>query len=204
MNNSKIKWLVVYLNLWRVVPTYLILSRCKFKEQISLDINKWIKLYCNDEYKARILNFGYAIFSEKACRNIMLNRLHRNPCLFIIARVLFHPLSSLYINMSPEFYGGGISFQHGFSTIVAAKQIGKNCSINQQVTIGYNGAEAPIIEDNVMVCAGAIIVGGVHVGEGSVIGAGSVVVHDVPANAVVGGSPAMVLKYKQQDSIKND
>lgn len=143
-----------------------------------------------------MLNFGYSIFSEKACRNIMLNRLHRNPVLFIIVRVLFRPLTSLYINMSPESYGGGFSFQHGFATIVAAKQIGNNCSINQQVTIGYNGSEAPVIEDNVTVCAGAIIVGGVHVGEGAVIGAGAVVVHDVPANAVVGGSPAMILKYK--------
>lgn len=49
MNNSKIKWFVVYLNLWRIVPTYIILSHCKLKKWITEDINKWIKLHCNDE-----------------------------------------------------------------------------------------------------------------------------------------------------------
>lgn len=101
------------------------------------------------------------------------------------------------MNMPPENLGGGLCFQHGFSTIVAAKKIGRNCVINQQVTIGYtNSEDAPVIGDNVRIYAGAIIIGNVQIGDGATIAAGAVVVHDVPPHAVVGGVPAVVLKTK--------
>lgn len=53
-----------------------------------------------------------------------------------------------------------------------------------------------VIEDNVWVCYGSIILPGVTIGEGAVVGAGSVVTRDVPAMAVVGGNPAEVIKYR--------
>ena len=85
-------------------------------------------------------------------------------------------------------------FQHGFSTIVAAESIGENCSINQQVTIGYNGNEAPIIEDNVLIAAGAIVIGNVHIEKNATIGAGAVVTHDVSKGKTVVGVSARVIK----------
>lgn len=98
---------------------------------------------------------------------------------------------------------GGLYFQHGFSTVVAAKRIGSCCHINQQVTIGYSGSDAPIIEDNVVVAAGAIIIGKVHVGSDSVVGAGSVVTKDVPEQTVVAGVPARVLRGKVDEENRN-
>ena len=56
-----------------------------------------------------------------------------------------------------------------------------------------------VLEDDVWIGAGAIITKGVNVGEGAVIGAGSVVTEDVPEYAVVVGSPAQVIKYRGQD-----
>ena len=53
-----------------------------------------------------------------------------------------------------------------------------------------------IVEDNVLIGANAVVIEGVHVGEGAVIAAGAVVVEDVPANAVVAGCPARIIKYK--------
>lgn len=93
--------------------------------------------------------------------------------------------------------GGGLYFQHGFSTIVAAKYIGENCSINQQVTIGYNGNEAPIIDDNVTITVGAIVIGNVHIEKNAIIAAGAVVTHDVGEGKVVAGVPAKVIKGGQ-------
>jgi tetrahydrodipicolinate N-acetyltransferase len=53
-----------------------------------------------------------------------------------------------------------------------------------------------IIEDNVLVGANAVVIEGVHVGEGAVVAAGAVVVEDVPADAVVAGCPARIIKMK--------
>jgi len=55
-------------------------------------------------------------------------------------------------------------------------------------------AKPIVIERNVWIGAGATIIGGVTVGENSVVGAGSVVTHDVPPNTLVGGNPAKVIR----------
>ena len=55
-------------------------------------------------------------------------------------------------------------------------------------------AEPIVIGRNVWIAAGAILIGGVTVGENSVIAAGSVVTSDVPANTLVGGNPASVIR----------
>lgn len=47
-------------------------------------------------------------------RNAMLNRLHRNKMSYVISRILFKPLESLYINMPPEKIGGGYIFSMAF------------------------------------------------------------------------------------------
>src|SRR5579862_8638354 len=76
--------------------------------------------------------------------------------------------------------------------------IGKNCNIAHQVTIGgrsdYIGV--PVLADNVTVGVGAKILGPVTVGSNAIIGANAVVLKDVPANAVVAGVPARIIKYK--------
>lgn len=55
-----------------------------------------------------------------------------------------------------------------------------------------------IVEDDVLVGANAVIIEGVHVGRGAVVAAGAVVIEDVPANAVVAGCPARVIKIKDE------
>ena len=55
-----------------------------------------------------------------------------------------------------------------------------------------------IVEDNVFMGANAVVIEGVHVGKNAVVAAGSVVIHDVPDNAVVAGVPARVIKMKDE------
>lgn len=121
---EKVKWLLVYLNLWRICPIYLIAKKCYHREKIGLDIDVWIQKLVPSECqtKSRILKMGYCIFAERAFVNVIQNRLHRNPVMWGISRILFKPLDSLYINMPPEDIGGGLYFQHGFATVVAAKK----------------------------------------------------------------------------------
>ncbi|MFD1426850.1 tetrahydrodipicolinate N-acetyltransferase [Kroppenstedtia sanguinis] len=76
--------------------------------------------------------------------------------------------------------------------------IGNNCHIGAGAVIAGvvepPSAQPVIIEDDVVVGANAVILEGVRVGQGSVVAAGAIVVEDVPANSVVAGTPARVIK----------
>ena len=81
--------------------------------------------------------------------------------------------------------------QHGFATMISAKEIGENCWINQQVTVGYKGSKIPpVIGNNVTITCGAKVLGNIHIGDGAVIGANAVVIRDVEEGAVMAGVPA--------------
>lgn len=79
------------------------------------------------------------------------------------------------------------NFPHGLYGIIISGEakIGKNCTIFHQVTIGTNGHGVPIIGDNVLIGAGAKILGPIKVGNGSKIGANVVVTKNIPENSVV-------------------
>ena len=55
-----------------------------------------------------------------------------------------------------------------------------------------------IVEDDVLIGANAVVIEGVHIGKGAVVAAGAVVIEDVPANAVVAGCPARIIKMKDE------
>lgn len=57
----------------------------------------------------------------------------------------------------------------------------------------------PIIGDNVSLGCNVTIIGGVHIGNNVTVGAGSVVVKDIPDNCIVAGNPAKVIRYKNED-----
>ena len=91
--------------------------------------------------------------------------------------------------------GEGLYFAHPYSTVLNAQRIGKNFSCIHCVTLGKKDGIRPIIGDNVTVNCHACIIGGITIGDNAVIGAGSVVIKDVPKNAVVVGNPARIIKY---------
>ncbi len=84
----------------------------------------------------------------------------------------------------------------------ARATIGKNCHIGAGAVVAGvlepPSATPVIIEDNVLVGANAVILEGVRIGEGAVVAAGAIVTQDVPKNAVVAGSPAKVIKQKDE------
>lgn len=84
---------------------------------------------------------------------------------------------------------------HPTGIVISPKtQIGMDCTIYQNVTLGKKDELAPTLGDNVTIYANAVVVGDVHIGNNSVIGAGSVVLKDVPANEVWAGNPAHFIK----------
>lgn len=123
-----------------------------------------------------------------------------------IMRILLRPLSlfnglNLYINCTD--IGGGLFIEHGFSTIISCKHIGRNCWINQQITIGYADKDnSPYIGDDVQIKAGAKVIGNVTIGDDVIIGAGAVVVNNVPSHSIVVGVPAKIIK--RRDSLHGE
>lgn len=110
----------------------------------------------------------------------------------LLLKVLFPRMETLYIN-TPKI-GPRLFIQHGFATNISAKQIGSDCWINQQVTIGYTFApEPPIIGNGVRVSAGAKVVGNITIGDNAIIATNAAVVKDVGENEVVGGVPAKII-----------
>lgn len=95
--------------------------------------------------------------------------------------------------------GSGVFIDHGEGVVIGETAVvGNNVVIYQGVTLGGTGKDKgkrhPTIEDNVMISAGAKILGPFTVGKNAKIGAGSIVLKEVPANATVVGVPGRVVK----------
>ena len=95
--------------------------------------------------------------------------------------------------------GKGLFIDHGSGVIIGETTIiGDNVTLYQGVTLGGTGKEKgkrhPTLKDNVMVSAGAKILGSFTIGENSKIGAGSVVLEEVPPNCTVVGVPGRIVK----------
>ena len=78
--------------------------------------------------------------------------------------------------------------------------VGKHCHVGAGAVLAGvvepASATPVIVENDVLIGANAVVIEGVHVGEGAVVAAGAVVTDDVPAHAVVAGSPARLIKMK--------
>ncbi|KYC69913.1 MULTISPECIES: serine O-acetyltransferase [Heyndrickxia] len=126
--------------------------------------------------------------------------------MFFIARVISQ-LSRFFtgIEIHPGAKIGRRFFiDHGMGVVIGETcEIGDNVTVYQGVTLGGTGKEKgkrhPTIKDNALIASGAKVLGSITIGENAKIGAGSVVLKDVPPNSTVVGIPGRVVV---QDGVK--
>ncbi len=107
--------------------------------------------------------------------------------------------------------GEGLFIDHGTGVVIGeTAEIGNNVTLYQGVTLGGTGKEKgkrhPTIGNNVVVASGAKVLGSFKVGDNSKIGAGSVVLKEVPPNSTVVGIPGKIVWHdgKKVDSASNE
>ena len=128
----------------------------------------------------------------------------------LINRLIF----SCDIHMSTEI-DESVRFSHnGLGVVINSNAIiKKNVLILHEVTLGGNFGKkkeiegivtsAPVIGRNVVIGAGAKILGPVKIGDYSIIGAGSIVTKDIPQKVIVAGNPAVIIRELNEEDIKN-
>lgn len=195
MNAKSIaKKILLSFSVIRLIPHIFLLKYHPSRECIELDLDRW--LICLNIGKRTETKFGaIGSFIELMTFHPEYRSLfyHRLGWVGKMLYPLCPPMPTLYIYTKD--IGPGLFIQHGFATIISAQKIGRNCWINQQVTIGFsNDTDCPIIGDNVIIYAGAKVLGNVRVGDNSIVGANAVVVKDVQENSTVVGVPAYVVR----------
>jgi serine O-acetyltransferase len=105
--------------------------------------------------------------------------------------------------------GEGVFIDHGMGVVIGETSIiGDNCVLYQGVSLGGTSLQRkkrhPTLGKNVVVGAGAQVIGNVTIGDNSKIGAGSVVINSVPPNATVVGVPGRVVAIRNPDTDTNE
>jgi len=101
--------------------------------------------------------------------------------------------------------GKGLLIYHGFGIVIHKHAIiGNNVTLSHEVTLGDEKGHSPVIHDKVLISPGAKIFGEVTIGTNSIIGANSVVIHNVPDNSVSVGIPNRILEKKNNSSINRN
>lgn len=98
------------------------------------------------------------------------------------------------ISIPPGVFGPGLSIAHYGSIVVNdLASVGARCRIHSSTNIGISEGGAPVIGDNSYIGPGAVIYGGITIGDDVAVGANSVVNRDVPNKVVVAGAPARIV-----------
>ncbi len=156
-------------------------------EKLQRDIARWAEIMCLSSSRNEIL--AQLLGSCPEFRNLFLYRNNDRLLYRAWVRLFYKPMDTLFLQAGS--IGGGLFIQHGFATMLSAQSVGEDCWINQQVTIGFrDNTLPPVIGNNVTITCGAKVLGNITIGDGAVIGANAVVIHDVEPGAVMVGVPA--------------
>jgi serine O-acetyltransferase len=170
------------------VPHVILFLLSSQKEVIIADV------YARKTKKTGVVNHCYDLSLE-----LLVSRYFRT-LFYFRTQGVFSKLLRIFYPKHPSFtidvhtkIGGGLQLAHPYSTILNAERIGNDFYVNHLVTVGESKGKKPIIGNNVQLHAGCMVIGGITIGDHAVIGAGAVVVKDVPAHGIAVGNPARII-----------
>lgn len=143
--------------------------------------------------------FLYFIHNDRYFRNLFYHRI--GPVMEALIG-WWRPGDRYFVLSKTMTIGPGAYFAHPFASDFNAQSIGINFSCRNNTTIGnkFDGDNdhRAVIGDNVTLGVNVTIIGPIHIGNNVTIGAGSVVVKDIPDNCIAVGNPCKPIKYKKQ------
>lgn len=155
----------------------------RLEENTGFNLCKWAKLL-------------YHLHNDRYFRTLFYHRIGPVSALLI---GWWRPGDRYFVISKTTEIGEGAYFAHSFSTEINAKSIGKNFSCRHLTTLGNkkdgDNENRPVIGDNVTLGVNVTILGPVIVGNNVTIGAGSVVVKDIPDNCVAVGNPCKPIRF---------
>jgi serine O-acetyltransferase len=209
MMKAFLKNTIAALNSVRLTPLIILLLLCPNRQLVWADMDRFYPMWANQgiyqrrhspNLMARLIQFIIYMTWVPEFRNVFY---FRTGMAGKLLSIFCRPMSSLIIERKMKV-GPGLFIIHGEGTFVLADEIGQNCTVYQQVTIGNVEGGMPTIGNNVTIYAGAKILGRVRVGDNVSVGANSVVIKNVPPNVTVLGVPAVVVwKKKPADGQMN-
>ncbi len=171
-----------------LIPHIILYKLSKNKSDIDKDIDRWAVAKGMQGSKVNLL------------LNFLADSTDFRTIFYFRNRGIATKILNIYCKKEKYFridtttkLGGGILTGHPYSTILNADSIGENFYVNHLVTVGEVEGKRPTIGNNVSIYTGAIVIGGITIGDNCVIGAGSVVTKNIPNNATAVGNPARIL-----------
>lgn len=174
------------------------ISRYRYNEYQSSNLKLIFKSLTNLGFWA-LLNFRIGKYLRESF-NLKIVKLITG-----INKVIIEIITGISIPYSCEI-GGGLLIGHFSGIMIGSNvEIGENCTLHQNVTIGAAGRDEkrgePQIGNNVFIGAGAVVLGKISIGNNVAIGANAVVVDNISSNAVVVSEKSKVINYKGTKSL---
>jgi serine O-acetyltransferase len=148
---------------------------------------------------ARFLYFFVLLLSEGFRATVLYRFAHKYRKVLVINQ-FFLLLTVLFVKLEifrdAEIGPGFLCAHHQSIVIGRGSKLGKNITVHSDVTVGRAapGGGFPVIGDNVYIGTGVKIIGPVTIGDNCTIGANAVVTKNMPANSIIAGIPAKVIK----------
>lgn len=183
------------LNLIRGLPAWLVLCLSGQRALVERETVRYRWFLENGKDIGFFRAYNLLLWKYPPYRNHVIYRCSEGSRLWgYVLRLLYRPKQDLEIGGD---IGEGLVVYHGHGTVIAAHKIGRNFQIYQGATVGNNprpgrARNNPIIGDNVTVYTNAVVAGHITIGDNVEIGAGAVVMKDVPSNSVVIGNPCVI------------
>lgn len=190
------KKIFVYLSSLRLLLHYAYYRTAANRSVMREDVRRNARQFMDGKESDGFFAFCFLMTFYTMFRNIFYARVGHRHHFYAKFLGFFAAKQPLLDVSETSDIAGGLLVQHGYGTIVSPARMGRDCWVNQGVSIGHRTEVGqPIIEDNVRIAAGALVLGAIKIGRGATVAPGAVVLKHVPPYAIVMGNPARVIGF---------